>query len=240
MRIDGRQPDELRDITIIPNYSRYPEGSALIMCGNTHVLCNVTVEEGVPRWLQEKGESSGWITAEYAMLPRATQIRSIRETSGLKGRTQEIKRLISRSLRQAVDLNLLGSRTCIVDCDVLQADGGTRTMAITGGYVALTIAIRKLIRDGIIPAEAMTGNVAAVSVGLVSEDILLDLCYQEDSMAVLDANVVKKYPDQFIEIQISAEKSTFSSSDAAKMLEFAENGIRTLFEIQDRVLGQVT
>ena len=240
MRLDGRKPDELRSISIIPDYTTYAEGSVLIACGNTKVLCNVTVEEGVPRWMQSQGKAGGWITGEYAMLPRSTHTRTPRETSGLGGRTQEIRRLIGRSLRGAVNLELLGARTCIIDCDVIQADGGTRTAAITGGYVALMIALRRLIQVGQIPAEALQCSVAAISVGLVNGEALLDLCYAEDSHAEADANIVMNSLGQFIEVQITAEDRSFSRSQLNTLLDLASSGIQQLFSIQQSYLGQHT
>jgi len=235
MRIDNRQPDELRPVSLIPNYVIYPEGSVLISMGQTKVICNVTVEEELPRWM--KGNQGGWVTGEYALLPRATQTRTQRETRGLGGRTQEIRRLIGRSLRAAVNLELLGERTCIVDCDVLQADGGTRTAAVTGGYVALALALRKLISAGEIPLEVLASPVAAISVGMVEEQLLLDLCYAEDSTADVDINIVMNAAGKFIEVQGTAEGATFSRQTLDSMLDLAHMGIAELLEIQKSVLG---
>lgn len=235
MRIDNRQPDELRPVSLIPNYVIYPEGSVLISMGQTKVICNVTIEEEVPRWM--KGNQGGWVTGEYALLPRATQTRTQRETRGLGGRTQEIRRLIGRSLRAAVNLELLGERTCIVDCDVLQADGGTRTAAVTGGYVALALALRKLISAGEIPLEVLASPVAAISVGMVEEQLLLDLCYAEDSTADVDINIVMNAAGKFIEVQGTAEGATFSRQTLDSMLDLAHMGIAELLEIQKSVLG---
>jgi ribonuclease PH len=235
MRIDHRQPNELRPVSLIPDYVIYPEGSVLISMGQTKVICNVTIEEEVPRWL--KGSQGGWVTGEYALLPRATHTRTQRETRGLGGRTQEIRRLIGRSLRAAVNLELLGERTCIVDCDVLQADGGTRTAAITGGYVALALALRKLISAGEIPLEAMAAPVAAISVGMVEDQLLLDLCYAEDSTADVDVNIVMNAEGEFIEVQGTAEGATFSRQTLDQMLDLAHMGISELLEIQKSVLG---
>ena len=237
MRIDGRKADELRPVQLQPDFVVYPEGSVLIMAGKTQVLCNVTVERGVPRWMQSQEQPTGWITAEYAMLPRATQERTARETKGLGGRTQEIRRLIGRSLRAAVDLNKLGAWTCIIDCDVLQADGGTRTAAITGGYVALALALKKLISKGTIPPDILLAPVAAVSVGVVSSQAALDLCYQEDAAAEVDLNVVMNGDGRYIEVQGTAERQPFSRQMLDRLLDLANRGIGELLEIQNRVLS---
>jgi ribonuclease PH len=239
MRVDGRKNDELRPVTITTDYVIYPEGSALIQAGNTHVLCNVTVESMVPRWMQNQGVPGGWITAEYAMLPRSTQTRSRRETHGLGGRTQEIRRLIGRSLRAAVDLEKLGQRTCIVDCDVIQADGGTRTAAITGGYVALRLALQKLIDQGQIPADTIQESIAAVSVGMVNGRALLDLCYDEDSAAEVDVNIVMNGEGKYVEVQGTAEGALFSRPTLEELLDLASKGISELLEIQEDVLAKL-
>jgi ribonuclease PH len=236
MRIDGRKPDELRSVTLTPGYVVYPEGSVLITSGLTKVLCNVTIEETVPRWIQAQGRQGGWITGEYAMLPRSTHQRTGRETMGPGGRTHEIRRLIGRSLRAAVDLQKLGSRTLIVDCDVIQADGGTRTAAITGGYVALTIAIGKLIQKGTVPPDTLRAAVAAVSVGIVDGQPLLDLCYAEDSTAEVDANVVMNSKGEFIEVQTTAEGAPFSRSRLDDLVDLAVKGIDELLEMQKEAL----
>jgi ribonuclease PH len=236
MRIDERKPDQIRPVGISTGYVIYPEGSALITAGNTRVLCNVTVEEGVPRWMDAQGLSGGWITAEYAMLPRATHTRSPRETSNQGGRSAEIRRLIGRSLRAAVDLEKLGRRTLTVDCDVIQADGGTRTAAITGGYVALAVALHKLIQVDQIPASTLISPVAAISVGVVDGEPLLDLCYEEDRIAQVDANVVMNGRGEFIEVQSTAERATFSRRTLDRLLDLAENGILQLLEIQRTTL----
>ena len=177
MRADGRKNNQIRSVVIKPNYILYPEGSTLIEIGNTKVLCNVSIEESIPYWMQKQGLEGGWITAEYSLLPRSTHQRTPRENSGLSGRTQEIRRLIGRSLRACVDLKLLGPRTFIIDCDVLQADGGTRTASITGAYVALAIAIKKLIEKRVLPADFEITPVAAISAGIVAGENLLDLIY---------------------------------------------------------------
>lgn len=236
LRNDGRKANQMRPVTITPGYIRYPEGSVLISMGNTRVLCNVTVEAGVPRWIQVQGKPGGWITAEYAMLPRSTQIRTPRETKGLGGRTQEIRRLIGRSLRAAVNLELLGDRTFTIDCDVLQADGGTRTAAISGGYVALAIALGKLIKDNAIPVEVFKTPVAAISVGIVKGKPLLDLCYDEDSNAEVDVNVVMNAHGEFIEVQGTAEGQPFSRGKLDELLNLAQKGIGELLILQRKTL----
>ena len=233
MRTD-RPASALRPVTIAAGYLDYAEGSALIRCGNTRVLCAATVEQGVPPWLEGRG--SGWITGEYAMLPRSTSRRTPRETHGLGGRTQEIRRLIGRSLRAAVPLEALGEHTLIVDCDVIQADGGTRTAAITGGYVALALAMRQMHAGGLVPAPIPLTPVAAVSVGIVDGELLLDLCYAEDSHAEVDLNVVMNATGAFIEVQGTAEKGTFTEPQLDDMLALARSGIDHLLAIQQDVL----
>jgi ribonuclease PH len=233
MRGDGRRWDEIRSLRIVPGFVDYPEGSVLIELGKTRILCNATVEETVPPWRQ--GSRAGWITAEYALLPRSTQRRMRRETQGLRGRTQEIQRLIGRSLRAAADLELLGERTIIVDCDVLQADGGTRTAAITGGYVALALAIRKLEEEGGVPPGALQTEVAAISLGLVGGQLLLDLCYEEDSAATADFNLVMTGDGQIVEVQGTAEGAAFSRQVVDAVLDLAEQGIGQLLVMQRQV-----
>jgi ribonuclease PH len=242
MRPDGRQPDELRPVRLTPGYIEHAEGSVLAEFGRTRLLCTATVEDRLPHWLHRSERRHGWVTAEYSLLPRATQVRTQRETRGLRGRTQEIKRLIARSLRAAVDLEALGERQCIVDCDVLQADGGTRTAAITAGYVALAIAVDELIADGVIPRQTLRQPVAAVSVGIVGGEPHLDLCYQEDSQAEVDLNVVMTEDGRFVEVQGTAEGEPFGRAALDAMLELAEGGIRQLLGLQAEVLdasGQV-
>lgn len=238
MRFDGRKYDELRPVVLTPNYTIYAEGSVLISVGNTKVLCNATIEEKIPRWMKYEGKAGGWITGEYAMLPRSSQRRSARETSGLRGRTQEIRRLIGRSLRAAVDLEKLGERTCIIDCDVLQADGGTRTAAITGGYLTLAMALKKYIHSGLIPEDTLQHQVAAVSVGMVNNTPLLDLNYQEDSQADVDANIVMIDDGQFIEVQTTAEGQTFSRANLNNLLDLAHQGINELLALQKSILDE--
>ena len=235
MRVDGRAFDELRPITITTNYTRYAEGSALIEFGDTRVLCTATVEETLPPWLKDKGQ--GWVTAEYAMLPRSTLTRTPRESKGLSGRTQEIRRLIGRALRASVDLTRLGERNIIVDCDVIQADGGTRTASITGGYVALALAIRKLVQDGVIESGVFRPAVAAVSVGVVDGYPLLDLAYSEDSSAEVDFNVVLNAAGHFIEVQGTAEGEPFPRQTLDQLLALAEKGIAQLLNAQAEVLS---
>ncbi len=234
MRPDGRAPDQLRPITIKLSPLAYPEGSALIQAGQTWVLCTATIQESQPRWRQEG--QKGWITAEYAMLPRATQTRIPRNhTEG--GRAQEIRRLIGRSLRQAVDLDSLGPRTLTIDCDVLQADGGTRTAAITGGYVALALALRKLIAAGTLPPETLRPPLAAVSVGLIEGEPRLDLNYAEDSTAEVDLNIVMNAAGDFIEIQGTAESRPLSRPLLADMLDLAAIGVTQLIAAQREALS---
>jgi ribonuclease PH len=235
MREDLRKAGELRPVEIIPGYVVYPEGSALIHFGKTTVLCNATLENGIPRWMQAQGIPGGWVTAEYGMLPRATHQRTPRE-SNQGGRSVEIRRLIGRSLRAAVNLRELGQRTCILDCDVLQADGGTRTAAITGAYVAMAIALRKLVRDGILPESVFKSPVAAVSVGVIDGMTLLDLNYAEDSRADVDVNVVMNGQGEFIEVQATGEAATYTRSALNDLLDLAYKGIGELLLIQKQVL----
>ncbi len=235
MRIDGRALDALRPVKMTPGYIVHPEGSVLIDVGETRVLCNATLTEQVPAWLT--GTGRGWVTAEYALLPRSTHTRTPRETKGLGGRTQEIRRVIGRSLRAAVDLDALGERQVILDCDVLQADGGTRTAAITGGYVALALALRKLIQAGVIPPHALKAAVAAVSVGVVDGEPMLDLCYEEDRRADADFNVVMTAGGQFVEVQGTAEGATFDRATMNRLLDLAVEGIAQLLQIQQTRLG---
>lgn len=237
-RIDGRNNDELRPVRIELGYQIFAEGSALIELGKTKVLCAVSVEERVPAFL--KGEGSGWITAEYAMLPRSTLTRVPRNFSSerIAGRNQEIQRLIGRSLRAVTDLSLLGERTFIVDCDVLQADGGTRTAAITGGYVALFQAFYNLRKQGVLPRIPFRAAVAATSVGVVDGELLLDLCYDEDFRASVDFNVVMTDKGEFVEIQGTAEGKPFSKEMVGNLLALAEKGIRQLLDSQKTVLAR--
>ncbi|WP_322489980.1 ribonuclease PH [Chloroflexus sp.] len=237
MRSDGRAPDQLRPISIEIGTAPYAEGSALIAYGNTRVLCTATIEDGVPAWM--RGQQNGWVTAEYAMLPRATLQRTRRERNGPSGRTQEIQRLIGRSLRAAVDLSALGERTITIDCDVLQADGGTRTASISGGYVALALAVDYLARSGAVESMPALTPVAAVSVGIFQDVMLLDLCYEEDSQADLDCNVVMNAEGAFIEVQATAENTPASRSQLDALLDLAERGIRQILAAQAAALASV-
>ncbi len=231
-RIDDRASDELRLVHITLSYQSFAEGSVLIELGKTRVLCSVSMEERVPHFL--KGSGQGWVTAEYAMLPRSTLTRTPREKVG--GRNQEIQRLIGRSLRAAINLPALGERTFVVDCDVLQADGGTRTAAITGGYVALFQAFHNLRKQGSLPFMPLHRMIAATSVGVVNGDKLLDLCYEEDFRAEVDFNVVMTDKNEFVEIQGTAEGKPFSKETADSLLSLAQQGIEKLFKIQKETL----
>lgn len=235
MRIDGRSPNQLRPISIEIGAAPYAEGSALIAYGKTRVLCTATVEDGVPAWM--RGQQSGWVTAEYAMLPRATLQRTRRERNGPSGRTQEIQRLIGRSLRAAIDLDALGERTITIDCDVLQADGGTRTAAISGGYVALALAVEYLVRSGVLEARPTLTPVAAVSVGVLQGVLLLDLCYEEDSQADLDCNVVMNSAGGYIEVQATAERSAVTRGQLNALLDLAGRGIQQILDAQAAALA---
>jgi ribonuclease PH len=228
-RSDGRKNNQMRPVSFELDYVEYPEGSVLISLGKTRVLCNVSIEDQVPSWLDKEGSTRGWITAEYALLPRSTNTRVERETNGLSGRTQEIRRLIGRSLRAGFDLSQLGKRTLIVDCDVIQADGGTRTASITGGYLALKIAINDLVKKGLIKPAVFLSPVAAVSAGIVSGKVILDLDYQEDSSAEADLNVVMNKAGDFIEIQGTGEGGVFSREDLNTLLDYSQRGIQELF-----------
>jgi ribonuclease PH len=234
-RLDGRTVDQIRNTKITPNISPYAEGSALIEVGGTKVICTASVEDKVPMFLRNKGV--GWVTAEYAMLPRATNTRTQRETQRPSGRTQEIQRLIGRSLRAIVDTRLLGERQIYIDCDVIQADGGTRCASITGGYVALALACRKLMKNNIIKTSPIVSEVAAVSVGIIEQTPILDLAYVEDSEADVDMNIVCTGTGRFIELQGTAERAPFTREQMDQMLLLAEGGINKLFEIQRMALA---
>jgi ribonuclease PH len=235
-RVDGRKYDELRPLEIITGYQEFAEGSALIKLGKTHVLCAVSVDERVPPFL--KGSGTGWITAEYAMLPRATVTRSQRDSTRgrVGGRNQEIQRLIGRSLRAVADLDELGERTLTVDCDVIQADGGTRTAAITGSYVALRQAMETLANMGIISSIPLKSAVAATSVGIVNTYMMLDLCYDEESQAAVDFNVIMTSKGEFVEVQGTAEGRPFTRQNIDDLINLADKGIRQLFQAQEEVL----
>jgi len=232
MRIDQRQPAEMRPVKVTTDYLLTAEGSALIEVGNTRVLCAASVEETVPPFL--RGSGKGWVTAEYSMLPRATSTRTAREVSKgrASGRTMEIQRLIGRSLRSVIDLDALGERSVILDCDVLQADGGTRTAAITGAYIALSAALRQLVKFGALKKSPIRDFVAATSVGIIGGTPMLDLCYQEDSQAEVDMNVVMTGAGKFVEVQATAEKTPFDDAQLAALLALARQGIGELVMIQ--------
>jgi len=238
-RADGRLPAQLRPVRFQNHVAPYATGSTLIEWGNTRVICGVTVEEMVPRWMKEQGVTGGWITAEYSMLPYSTLQRKPRDiTKGrLEGRSQEIQRLIGRAMRTALDLEKLGTRTIWVDCDVLQADGGTRTAAITGGYVALALALRKLVAEGKLAEDPMRRGVAAVSVGIVGNQTLLDLCYTEDAAAAVDLNLVMDSAGEFIELQGTGEEATFSEAQLAEMLAVGKAGVQELLALQKAALA---
>lgn len=240
MRTDGRAAAEARPLKITTDYLVTAEGSALIEVGHTRVLCAATVEETVPSFLRNSGK--GWVTAEYAMLPRATSTRSAREVTKGKpsGRTHEIQRLIGRSLRSVVNLQALGERSVIVDCDVIQADGGTRTAAITGSYVALAIALRTLVKFKLLAKNPLLEAVAATSVGIVGQEALLDLCYEEDSRAEVDMNVVMTGSGKFVELQATAEKTPFSDDQMAALLGLARRGIQDLLATQQAAINSST
>lgn len=237
MRPSQRQNNELRKITFTRNFTKHAEGSVLVECGDTKVICTASVEERVPPFL--KGKKQGWVTAEYGMLPRATGSRNIREAAKGKqtGRTMEIQRLIARSLRAVVDLKALGERSITIDCDVIQADGGTRTASINGGFVALVDCIKYLVANGKLDKNPLTGQVAAISVGVFEGQSVLDLDYAEDSSAETDMNVIMNEHHKFIEVQGTAEDKDFSREQLNEMLELAENGIAEILIEQRKVLG---
>ncbi|MBK5291816.1 MAG: ribonuclease PH [Acidobacteriia bacterium] len=237
MRPDQREPDQMRAVRIQTGYLLTAEGSALIEVGNTRVLCAATVEDSVPGFM--RGSGKGWVTAEYSMLPRATSTRTVREVSKGKqsGRTMEIQRLIGRSLRSVMDMDALGERSVIVDCDVLQADGGTRTASITGAYVAMVLAIRPLLVYRAIQKNPVRDFVAATSVGILKEKPILDLCYEEDSGASVDMNVVMTGAGEFVELQATGEKTSFSDAHLAELIALARRGVGQLIEIQKQALA---
>jgi len=239
MRPSGREPQHLRAVALETGVSRYAEGSCLARFGHTHVLCAATVEDGVPGWL--KGQGKGWITAEYGMLPRATHTRGRREAAQGRqsGRTQEIQRLIGRALRSVTDLSKLGDRTITLDCDVLQADGGTRTAAITGAWVALARAVRYLREEGVLKADPLAGQVAAVSCGVYGQVPVLDLDYAEDSAAQVDANFVLAADGRLIEIQATGEQRPFPPEEFAALMALAQQGCAQLFEVQRAAVARV-
>ena len=235
-RIDGRALDELRPIEIIPNINKFAEGSCLIRCGNTHVLCTASVEERTPPHV---GEGEGWVTAEYSMLPRANRERSKRDIAKLKlsPRSAEIQRLIGRALRAAVDMKALGERTITVDCDVLQGDGGTRTASVTGGFVAMSYALHKLVEDGVLASMPLKTCVAAISAGIVDNELMLDLCYEEDSAAMVDLNCDMTGEGELIELQGTGEGRGFTIDEQRRLVDLCAKGIKEVQEIQKAALG---
>ena len=237
-RDDKREVNELRNIKVTKDYIKYPEGSVLIECGETKVICNASITNGVPRFL--RGSGTGWLTAEYSMLPRATQNRNVREAAKgkLGGRTVEIQRLIGRSLRTAIDLKKIGEKTVVIDCDVIQADGGTRTASITGGYIALGLAIKKVMAKGELKENPLIANVAAISVGIVDGSAMLDLKYTEDFKAEVDMNVVMNSNNEFVEVQGTGEEATFTRTELNELLDLAEKGIKELIELQNEIIGE--
>ena len=239
MRIDGRNPEQLRDITIKTGEIKYAEGSALIIMGDTKVLCSASVEDSVPPFLRDTG--TGWVTAEYSMLPRATRERNKRESvkGSIGGRSHEIQRLIGRVLRSTIDFNILGERSILIDCDVIQADGGTRTASITGAYVALREAVNKQIEEGIFKEDPLINSVAAVSVGIVNNMLLLDLNYEEDSRADVDMNIAMNGSGEFIEIQGTAEEKPFNGKQLSGLLDLARDGIEALLKKQSECFGKL-
>lgn len=235
MRHNGRTAETMRPIEIVPNVNLYAEGSCLIKVGNTQVMCTASVEEAVPGWL--KGQNKGWITAEYALLPRSTQTRVAREIKGVGGRTHEIQRLIGRSLRAAVDLEQMPEICIHIDCDVLQADGGTRTASITGGFVALYLALRRLVSEGKLPRNPVKEFVAAISCGICNGESVLDLDYEEDSHAGADTNFVLTESGRIVEIQATAEGSTFNEAEFNSLFGLAKSGVHQLIMAQKKALG---
>jgi ribonuclease PH len=238
-RSDNRAPDQLRSVQVHPDYVSTAEGSVLIEVGNTRVICTASIEETVPAFLRNSGK--GWVTAEYGMLPRATLTRTARESARgrIGGRTHEIQRLIGRSLRAVVDLEKLGERSVLIDCDVIQADGGTRTASITGAFVALALALEKLVQAGTLPSLPLQDSLAAVSVGIVDGQPLLDLCYEEDSRADVDMNLVMTGTGKFIEVQATAEHQVFDDNQMQAMIGLGRAGIKKLQEKQQSALGKL-
>lgn len=235
LRYDGRKNDELRPVEIIPDYIMHPAGSVLISMGNTKVICTASVEEKTAAHL--KGTGKGWVTAEYGMLPGSTSSRKQRERKGkIDGRSQEIQRLIGRALRSVVDMDSMGERSVWIDCDVIQADGGTRTASITGAYVAMVLAFRKLVNEGVLDSMPVKGCISAVSVGIIDGEVRLDLPYEEDSRAGVDMNIVMNEKGEYVEIQGTAEDGAFSGEELAGMLEYAKKGCEELMAAQKEVL----
>lgn len=238
LREDGRKTDSLRDIKITKNFNLYAEGSVLIEFGNTKVICTASVSEKVPPFM--RGQGKGWLTAEYSMIPRATGERNQRESAKgkLSGRTMEIQRLIGRALRTAVDLDKLGERTITIDCDVIQADGGTRTTSISGGFIALALAVKKLMKDRVLSVNPIVSNVAAISVGVVRGTPMLDLMYTEDSAAEVDMNVVMNGKGEFVEVQGTGEEATYTRKELNELIDLAEVGIKEIIKLQNEIIGE--
>lgn len=239
LRKDGRNAEEIRPVRITRHYTKYAEGSVLIEVGDTKVICNATVEERVPPFL--KGTGKGWVTAEYSMLPRATGVRNIREAARgkLTGRTMEIQRLIGRAMRSVIDLEALGERTITIDCDVIQADGGTRTSSMTGAFVAMVDALNSLVEKKMLTTIPLRDFVAAISVGRVNGEIMLDLNYTEDSVAEVDMNIVMTGSGEFVELQGTGEEASFSRQDLEQILNYGEKGVKELIALQKSALGDV-
>lgn len=238
-RIDGRNYDELRETKITRNFTKHAQGSVLMETGDTKVLCTAIIEEKVPHFV--RGTGKGWVTAEYSMLPSSTQNRKVRESrrGKVEGRTQEIQRLIGRTLRSVMDLEGLGERTIWIDCDVIQADGGTRTASITGAFVALVDALNYLVKEGKLETIPLKNYVAAVSVGVVNEECLLDLCYQEDSNAKIDMNVIMTDAGEYVEVQGTGEESPFTKEELSILLQLGEKGVMKLIQKQKEVFGNI-
>lgn len=238
LREDGRKVDSLREIKITKDFNLYAEGSVLIEFGNTKVICTASVSEKVPPFM--RGQGKGWLTAEYSMIPRATGERNQRESvkGKLSGRTMEIQRLIGRALRTAVDLEKLGERTITIDCDVIQADGGTRTTSISGGFIALALAVKKLMKERVLSVNPIVSNVAAISVGIVRGTPMLDLMYTEDSAAEVDMNVVMNGKGEFVEVQGTGEEATYTRKELNELIDLAEVGIKEIIRLQNEVIGE--
>ena len=238
LREDGRKVDSLREIKITKDFNLYAEGSVLIEFGNTKVICTASVSEKVPPFM--RGQGKGWLTAEYSMIPRATGERNQRESAKgkLSGRTMEIQRLIGRALRTAVDLDKLGERTITIDCDVIQADGGTRTTSISGGFIALALAVKKLMKDRVLNVNPIVSNVAAISVGIVRGTPMLDLMYTEDSAAEVDMNVVMNGKGEVVEVQGTGEEATYTRKELNELIDLAEVGIKEIIRLQNEVIGE--
>jgi ribonuclease PH len=238
LRDDNRKLDQIREIKITPNFTIYAEGSVLIEMGNTKVICTASISDRVPPFLRNQGR--GWLTAEYSMLPRATEDRNMREAvkGKLSGRTMEIQRLIGRSLRACIDLEKIGEKTITVDCDVIQADGGTRTASITGGYMALALAVKKLLKNDKLKENPLIANVAAISAGIVGGEPMLDLKYTEDSTAEVDMNVIMNSKGEFVEVQGTGEEATYTRKELNEMLDLAEKGIMELVELQNKIVEE--